>query len=113
MSLSQSQREFALDIAHLIFHIYEMGYECTFGDAFRDPRSHGKMGEPGPYGNINSNHKRRLAVDLNLFKDGQYLTDGEAHRPFAEYWEGLRPENRSGIRYNDANHYERVHDGWR
>lgn len=107
MSLSKAQREFALDIADLIHFIYESGYEVTFGDAYRDPRVHGKLGEKRSYSSANSNHKRRLAVDLNLFKDGEYLTDGEAHRPFADYWEAIRPENRSGIRFNDANHYER------
>lgn len=113
MSLGQAQREFALDIAHLIFHAYEIGYEVTFGDAYRDPRVHGELGEKKSYSSANSNHKRRLAVDLNLFRDGKYLTDGNAHRPLADYWESLNPENRSGIRFNDANHYERVYGGWR
>jgi len=84
-----------------------MGYEISLGDAYRDPRAHGKEGEHGPYGRPNSNHKRRLAIDLNLFKDGRFLTETEDHRPLGEWWEH---EFRSfgavwGGRFGDGNHY--------
>ena len=107
MSLSEDQQEFALHIGYLLQHINAAGYACTFGDAYRSPKAFGGMGEKGPYGHINSQHKLRLAVDLNLFKNGRYLSDSESHRPFAEYWEALHPDNRSGIHWNDGNHYER------
>ena len=99
------------DIIRYINQYDNHRYSCTFGDAFRDSRSHGKMGESGPYGRTWSAHKQRCAVDLNLFKDDQYQTTGEAHRPFAEYWITLHPDNRSGIDWHDANHYSRKHGG--
>ena len=113
MTLGEQQRQFAFLVSQLIQHIYSQGYEVSFGDAYRDPRLHGQLGEKRGYGSRNSNHKRRLAVDLNLFKDGHYLSDGEAHRPFAEFWESLHPRCRSGIRFNDANHYEFLTYDWR
>ena len=73
-----------------------MGYEVTLGDAYRDPRC--------PYGSKSSKHKRRLAIDLNLFKNGQYLEGTESHRPLGEWW-----ESQGGIwggRFEDGNHYE-------
>jgi len=81
MTLSEHQQEFALHIGYLLQHINAAGYACTFGDAYRSPLAFGGMGEKGPYGRNKSAHKQRLAVDLNLFKDGRYLDDTEDHRP--------------------------------
>ena len=111
MSLGDTQREFALHVAFLIQHINAAGYQCTFGDAFRDPRSHGKMGTEGVYGRAKSAHKQRLAVDLNLFKDGAYLGSTEDHRPIGEYWEALHEDNVWGGRFDDGNHYSRRFGG--
>lgn len=111
MSLGRDQREFSLDVARLINFIYECGYECTLGDAYRDPRTHAPMGEKGVYGHRNSAHKHRLAIDLNLFKDMVYLRETEDHRQFGEFWKRLRPEHRWGGDFPrpDGNHYSRNH----
>ncbi len=110
MTLSQTQSEFAQDVAELIQYIDHSGYSCTFGDTYRDPRSHGEIGSQIAYGARESLHKRRLAVDLNLFKDGQFLRHTEAHRPFGDFWKGLHPDNRWGGDFSnpDGNHYERT-----
>jgi hypothetical protein len=64
------------------------------------------MGEQGPYGQAWSAHKQRLAVDLNLFLDGKYLSDTESHRMFGEYWKSIDPENHVwGGDFKDGNHY--------
>lgn len=39
MTLREKQSKFALAIAGLITKAYEMGYEVTLGDAYRDPPS--------------------------------------------------------------------------
>ena len=113
MSLGSTQRDFTLDVADLIQFIYESGYECTLGDAYRDPRSHAPMGEKGVYGRSRSAHKQRLAIDLNLFKDGVYLTTTEAHRPFGDYWKSRHTDNRWGGDFStpDGNHYSRRYGG--
>lgn len=114
MTLGEHQRRFAQHIADLIHHINARGYACTFGDAYRDPRLHGEIGQKKGYGAANSNHKRRLAVDLNLFTpDGAYVTGDVEWRQFGDYFEALDPLNRWGGRYDDANHLERVPNGWR
>lgn len=110
-TLGKDQREFTLDVANLIIYMYERGYEATFGDAYRDPRSHGKQGVFKSYGAAKSAHKHRLAIDLNLFKDGVYLTETEDHREFGEFWESLRPSHVWGGRFEDGNHYSRKRDG--
>lgn len=90
-------------VANLIIKAEEMGYEVTLGDAYRDPRLHGVMGEKKGYGSANSFHKQRLAIDINLFKAGQYLEGTEAHKPLGEWWESQGGS--WGGRFKDGNHY--------
>lgn len=111
MRLGDKQRLFTSLIAKLITFAYENGYELTFGDAFRDPRLHGKVGVKLGYGHPKSNHKNRLAVDFNLFKDGKYLTANDDHKELGEYWESLHPDCRWGGRFNDGNHYSMEYQG--
>lgn len=107
MSLSSTQQEFSLCIAKLIIHANVMLVGFTFGDAYRDPRVHGKFDEKKSYSAGRSVHKIRLAVDLNLFVDGKYITDGnhEAYKELGEYWKSLHKLARWGGDFNDANHF--------
>ena len=94
--LRERQVQFAASVPLLIQKAFELGYQVTLGDAYRDPRF--------PYGSKSSKHHRRLAIDLNLFKDGVYLTETEDHTSLGEYWESI-----GGIwggRFEDGNHYE-------
>jgi hypothetical protein len=111
MTLGQKQRHFTRMIGLLIEYAYQNGYELTFGDAFRDSRVHGALGEKKSYSSAMSSHKQRLAVDFNLFKDGVYLTATEDHAPLGEYWESLGGS--WGGRFNDGNHYSWEHEGRR
>jgi len=110
MTLGQKQRRFSLAIANLILAADRMGYAVTFGDAYRDPRLHGAIGEARGYGHPRSAHKMRLAVDLNLFKDGVYLTGGWAHAPLHDVWDAMGGAPRIA---HDMNHYSFEHDGMR
>lgn len=103
MTLLEKQIKFSQMLADLIGWAYSQGYQITMGDAYRDPRLHGELGEKKGYGNKNSCHKLRLACDLNLFKDGKYLSDTDDHLPLGEYWEKLGGS--WGGRFGDGNHY--------
>lgn len=109
MNLRQKQSKFALMVADLIVTAREMGYEVTLGDAYRDPRLHGAVGVKKGYGHPKSCHKLRLAIDLNLFKNGKFLSTTEAHRPLGEWWESQG--GTWGGRFHDGNHYSLEHDG--
>ncbi len=111
MTLGEKQRLFTLMIAQLIQWAYEQGYEMTVGDAYRDPRLHGAVGEKKGYGHPKSAHKQRLAIDLNLFRNGKYLDKTEDHTPIGEQWEKMGGS--WGGRFNDGNHYSLEHDGVR
>ena len=113
LTLGQKQRLFTKLQAQLVLWAYEQGYELTLGDAFRDERVHGAMGVKKSYSSANSSHKERLAIDLNLFKNGTYLTTTEAHKPLGEYWKSLHPLCRWGGDFStpDGNHYSMTHGG--
>lgn len=92
MTLRERQSVFVRKVALLIQFAYELGYELTFGDAWAHD------------GHINgSYHYNRLAVDLNLFRDGKYLIDTESHEPLGLFWESIG--GTWGGRWDDGNHY--------
>lgn len=107
MTLGQKQRHFTRLVGLLIEYAYQNGYELTFGDAYRDPRVHGAVGEKKSYSSANSVHKERLAVDFNLFKDGVWLQKTEDFTQLGEYWESLGGS--WGGRFQDGNHFSLEH----
>ena len=111
MSLGNKQREFTQCVGKLISWAYENGYELTLGDAYRDPRLFGLVGDKQGYGHSKSCHKKRLAIDLNLFKNGRYMTESMDHAPLGEYWESLHTDASWGGHFNDGNHYSFKDDG--
>jgi hypothetical protein len=109
VTLGQKQRAFPPMVARLITFAYAQGYEVTLGDAYRDPRLHGAHGVKQGYGAAKSCHKLRLAIDLNLFRDGKYLTASEDYRVLGEFWETLG--GAWGGRFSDGNHFSLDHEG--
>ena len=110
-SLGQKQRMFTLMVSELIQYAYDNGFEITLGDAYRDPRVHGAVGVKRSYSSANSVHKERLAIDLNLFKNGEYLTTTEDHRQFGKFWESLGGSWGGRFSSPDGNHYSIEHNG--
>ena len=53
--------------------------------------------------------KQRLAIDLNLFRDGKYLTLTSDHAPLGAYWQRLG--GTWGGDFNDGNHYSLAFNG--
>lgn len=98
-------------VPRLIDKAHELGFEVSLGDAFRDKRSHGELGTRIAYGAAFSCHKVRLAIDLNLFRDGKYCRETEDHRELGEWWEEQHVLNVWGGRFNDGNHYSMTHEG--
>lgn len=59
----------------------------------------------------NSVHTLRLAQDLNLFKDGEFLLKPEDYEPFGAYWKTLHPLARYGGDFGDYDHFSFEHNG--
>ncbi len=113
MKLSVKQQQFTKCVGMLIAYAYHKGFALTFGDAFRDSRAFGEFGDKKLYAAAKSVHKVRLAVDLNLFVNGEYIIDGEneAYIELGEFWENLHDDARWGGRFDDANHFSFEHWG--
>ena len=109
LSLFQKQCLFSRMLPALLSYIHSQGYECTVGDVFRDPRVHGPIGTKLGYGHARSAHKNKLAVDINLFRDGKFLTATSDHEPIGIWWE--QQGGSWGGRFNDGNHYSLEHAG--
>ena len=109
-SLSDKQQKFVFLVSQLIAWAYGNGYRMTFGEAYRTPEQAAINAQKGT-GIANSLHTKRLAVDLNLFKDGQYLTKTEDYATVGEYWESLDHECAWGGRFRDGNHFSLSHEG--
>lgn len=110
-TLRQKQSRFAVMVGRLLAEITHRGYEATLGDTYRDPRLHGVIGVKLGYGHQKSAHKNRLAIDINLFRDGVFLDSTEDHEPLGVWWEKLAPDARWGGRFKDGNHYSLEHEG--
>lgn len=108
MTLGEKQRKFTRMIADLIVWAYANGYELTFAEAYRTPEQAALNAQSGK-GISNSLHLDRLAVDFNLFKDGQYLAQTADHEPLGLYWESIG--GTWGGRFKDGNHYALEHEG--
>lgn len=109
MTLREKQSIFCNNAALLIIHINDMGYSCTFGDAFRTSQQ-ASINAVNGTGIKESLHCKRLAIDLNLFDaNGKYLTKTEDYKFVGDYWAKLHPLNRWGGLFksrSDGNHFE-------
>lgn len=107
MSLATKQMIFTQNVAKLIEFICASNHTCTLGEAWRTPEQAAIYAKSGK-GILKSLHCERLAIDLNLFKDGEYLSFTKDYEPFGVYWESLNPANRWGGRFTraDGNHFE-------
>jgi hypothetical protein len=113
--MSRLQEEFAQQVANLIKKAGELGYGVTFGEAWRTPEQAALNAKSGA-GIFNSLHMDRLAIDLNLFKDGVYITDDRGHRELGAWWKTLGPRYCWGGDFRprqDPNHYSISPDGVR
>ncbi|HCB9690644.1 TPA: M15 family metallopeptidase [Escherichia coli] len=110
MKLSEKQQLFAVMIADLIHWAQEHGYRLTFGEAYRTPEQTALNAKSGK-GIRNSLHTLRLAVDFNLFINGEYQADTDAYRPLGEYWESIGGTWGGRFSRADGNHFSLEHNG--
>lgn len=105
MTLGDEQREFTQCVGKLIERIYaEPGYAATLDWAYR-PKEVAQFYADKGVGIRNSLHTEHLAIDINLFKNDDYLKDTHDHLLFGEWWEKQHPLARWGGRWGDGNHY--------
>ena len=122
MSLSDEQHSFLLDACLLILFADRIGIKTTGGELERTEDQQRIHFASGRSMTMNSMHLKRLAIDLNCFKGGQYINalgrEGETIlRPLGVFWESLNDKNRWGGNFDkdfrrkdpwiDIGHFER------
>ncbi|HGE6484095.1 TPA: M15 family metallopeptidase [Klebsiella variicola] len=113
MTLSEKQQLFVYMIAQLISYAQDKGLRLTFGEAYRTPEQ-AKLNAKAGTGISNSLHTQRLAVDFNLFVNGQYKTRTEDYLTLGEYWESIGGSWGGRFKSNpDGNHFSLEHNGVR
>jgi hypothetical protein len=105
MTLREQQSLFARLLVDLFIYIHQHGYEITLGDAHRSIEEATRLGKS------NSVHTLSLALDINLFQHGVFLSDTSDHKIFGEYWKTLHPLCRWGGDFGDGNHYSLEYNG--
>lgn len=108
-AMIQAQAEFLLSFAQLIAFAHSKGYVLTLGEGYRPiemQRIHFKAGRSKT---MDSQHMKRLAVDVNVFRNGKLIPASE-FKDLGEFWESLHPKNRWGGNFKrlvDGPHFER------
>lgn len=137
-SLGQKQERFALAFANWIVAIAALGYSVRLGEVLRSDEQAeiNAMGSGGRSalcdflrqkysvlaekianntgsGIRNSLHEIKLAADINLFYQGQWISDGNSEhwKKCGELWESMGPDHRWGGRFGDGNHVSIEHEG--
>lgn len=116
MSLNRQQAIFLQHVAELIRKAPELGLTITGGELYRTPEQQAMYLRDGRSKTMNSQHLKRLAIDLNFFveqPDGslRLVYDDERVRQLGQFWESLDPSaNRWGgswSSFKDVPHFER------
>ena len=101
MTLGQHQEIFAGHVAMLIGKAIESGFGVRLGECMRTPEQQKLYYASGASKTMNSQHLKKLAIDLNLIKEGRLATAAEI-RPLGKWWEALDPLNRWGGSWRGA-----------
>lgn len=104
MKLSERQQLFSRIMAEFILWINTLpGYSVVEGECFRPLEMQTIYVKQGKSKTMDSNHCKCLAKDLNLFINGEYITDKEKYRILGEKWEWLGGQwgGRFGVQKED------------
>ena len=95
------QTIFLLDVAKLIQKAEADGFQATAGELWRPVEMQRLYVKMGRSKTMRSQHMNRLAIDLNLFKNGKLCSRDEIF-PLGKWWEGLSTKHRWGGSWRGA-----------
>jgi hypothetical protein len=96
MGLVAEQNEFTLDMVKLIDYAFQQGFTVTLGEAYRTKEQQDIYIAQKKSKTANSMHLKRLALDLNFFKNGELIESNKELYEIGKYWESLDEKNRWG-----------------
>lgn len=110
MSLVEHQAAFLEHVCQLVAHAKVLGFVVTGGELYRTAEQQQIYVQTGRSKTMASYHLRRLAIDLNFFKDGKLCYDKSTLQPVGDFWESLDTKNSWGgnwSSFKDLPHFER------
>ncbi len=139
-TIGQKQRRFVMKFCALVVWASSKGYEFTWGESFRSdeqaeinaigaggrarvaallmphfPELARRIANNVGSGIRNTLHEVRLAVDVNLFVNGEWISDGASPhwKVIGEKWESMGEDHCWGGRFasRDSNHFSIEHEG--
>jgi len=93
MTLSDQQFLFLRDVVKLLQNIFSCGYKVTGGELKRTMYQQKEYVRIGKSWTMNSDHIKQMAIDLNIFIDGELTYDKEKLKHIGDFWESLSPQN--------------------
>lgn len=115
MTLGEKQELFMECLAAHLPWLVANGYKIRGGELQR-PVAEAALNAKQGDGIAHSLHTLKLAIDLNLFRNGVMLTDTAGHAASGAHWKSLHPLCRWGGDFTtrpDGNHYSVEHNGVR
>ncbi len=110
MSLGKEQEKFMKDVQKLLSFIHSLGFDIRGGELFRTAEQQKIYVKDGKSETFNSNHLKKCAIDLFIFKDGTWIKSKSMLQKIGDFWESLNTKNRWGGNYKsfyDGVHFER------
>lgn len=110
MRLVEHQAAFLLDVCKLVPFATSLGLVVTGGELQRTAYQQAEYVRRGLSKTSQSNHLRKLAIDLNFIQNGLSVYDKKSLAPIGKFWESLGPLNRWGgnfTTFTDVPHFER------
>lgn len=111
--LHDKQVKLARLVPRLIDKAFDLGYEVRIEDVKRDQIAANANAASGA-GIAHSLHILSLAIDLSLFKDGNYLSDSGSYAELGAFWKQLDPDCCWGGDFHDrvdADHFSITYQG--
>jgi len=117
ITLREKQVAFCRLSARLIDYAFQHGDELTFSETYRPPETAELYAQQGR-GSRDSLHCVRLAVDLNLFRNGTWLKRSEDFAYLGAFWKAQSTGDYEccwGGDFDkpDGNHFSIAHEGRR
>lgn len=112
MRVGAKQELFASLLPDLIDFALARGYAVRLRELWRSKEQAAIYAAAGT-GIANSLHRKGLAIDLVLLKNGRPLWASEQYQELGEFWESLDDLCSWGGRFGDGGHFSIMHQGVR
>jgi hypothetical protein len=107
MSTSKEQQEFTRLLARLLNDLILAGFQPVLSEVYRTPEQQEIYVNSGKSKTLKSKHLERVAADILLFLNGEYLTKNEDYKIMAELWKSYDEKCVAGYDWGwDGNHVQ-------